>query len=83
MKIRHDSFRGQHTAPNMTAHNLQRILVSQLARQKVENSLGWWAIAVAESIAELVKDAVPFGGALTNEAWLLERAPMPMGASSW
>lgn len=69
--------------PNMTAHNLRWILVSQLARQTVENLLGWWAIAVAELIEELVKAAGSFGGAFTNEAWLLESALPPIGASSW
>lgn len=70
-------------APNMTDHNLQWILVSQLVRQKIENLLGWWAISVSELIEELVKAAGPLGGAFTNGFWLLERAPLPMGASSW
>lgn len=68
--------------PDMTSHNLRWILVSQLARQTFENLLGWWAIAVPELIEELVKAAIPMGGAFTNEAWLLERAPLPMAASS-
>lgn len=54
--------------PNMTAHNLRWIHVSQLARQTVENLLGWWAIAVNELIEELLKAAGPLGGAFTNEA---------------
>lgn len=69
--------------PNTTAHNLRWILLSQLARQTVENLLGWWAIAVNELIEELVKAAGPLGGAFTNEARLLESALLPMGASSW
>lgn len=54
--------------PNMTAHNLPWILVSQLATQTVENLLGWWAIAITELVEEFLKAAGPFGGAFTNEA---------------
>lgn len=69
--------------PSKTAHNLRWNLVSQLARQTVGNLLGWWAIAVTVLIEELVNAAGPLGGAITNEAWLLESALLTKRASSW
>lgn len=70
-------------ALDMMTHNLRWILVSQLARQTVKDLLGRWAMSVAELIEEFIKAADPFGGAFANEAWLLERIPLPIGASSW
>lgn len=70
-------------ALNMTTHNLRRILVSQMARQTINNLLGWWAMTLAELMEEPKKAAGALGGAFTDEAWLLERAPLPVRPSSW
>lgn len=70
-------------APDRMTHNLRWIFVSQLARHTVDYLLDCWAMVVAELIEEFVKVTGPLGRAFTNEAWVLERVPLLMGASSW
>lgn len=70
-------------APDMTTRNLRGILVSQLVKRTVEDLLDRWAMTVAELTEEFFKAVGPLGGVFTNEAWLLERVPLPMEASSW